>query len=354
MNTRLLAAAVITLVATTACDPFSLMPGLFSQPTPTAQLPTATPDPVAADCSQLNLTPEECANMGTHQYYVAIQSINRAPSTYYGCDIQPETYSGATTIAFRPDHTLEPGAMGESWVYSAGKPFPKIGTNVYEITTTQTDKRGQHTVHTDTITFAADGFIHDMSIKDIDYSLFHIDCTHRSTFTFLDASQPTAQAAPGEPELTEAARPKPQAPTADFGFRFESAPCFTDVLDTFQGTFTKDLMAGRLVTIPLRLSSEQMKAVYAKMMEINFFDYPGVFAIPTPASGLMTIQTPAERYHILVKSGGTTKTLDWKDEIVAPKSREADNLRALFEMIESMISASPEYKQLPERNGGCA
>jgi hypothetical protein len=147
----------------------------------------------------------------------------------------------------------------------------------------------------------------------------------------------------------------PPEPGSDFGFRLESGACFTDVLDTFKGTFTKDLISDPPITIPLRLSGAQMQAVYAKMMEIAFFDYPDVFAIPTPRFNQpWLIQTPAERYHIVVRSGGTTKTLDWKDEIVKPSSLEADNLRALFKMIEAMISGSPEYKQLPARSGGCA
>ena len=141
---------------------------------------------------------------------------------------------------------------------------------------------------------------------------------------------------------------KPQGTGQDFGFRFESGACFTDVLDTFEGTFTKDLIYDPPVTIPLRLSDQQMKAVYRKMIEIDFFGYPDVFAIPTPTFNQpWHIQTPAERYHIVVRSGGTTKTLDWKDEIVEPSSHEANNLRALFMMIDGIITASPEYRQLP-------
>lgn len=156
-------------------------------------------------------------------------------------------------------------------------------------------------------------------------------------------------------ESTAKAEPQaPGAPESDFGFRFERGACFSDVLDTFEGTFTKDLVPDPPVTIPLRMSSEQMQAVYAKMVEMDFFGYPAVFAIATPTSGLMTIQTPAERYRIVVTSGGASKTLEWVDEIVDPTSREADDLRALFDMIEGMITASPQYQQLPERSGGCA
>ena len=143
-------------------------------------------------------------------------------------------------------------------------------------------------------------------------------------------------------------------PEQDFGFRFEFGSCFTDVLDTFDGTFTKDLIFDPAVTIPFRLSDEQMMAVYGKMIEIDFFGYPDVFVIPTPRSGPLGIQTPAERYHIVVRNGGMSKALDWIDEIREPWSREAENLSSLFDMIKEMISVSPEYRQLPERNGGCA
>ena len=136
---------------------------------------------------------------------------------------------------------------------------------------------------------------------------------------------------------------------------FEFGACFTDALDTFNGTFTKDLLFDAAITIPFRLSPGQMTAIYGKMIEINFFDYPAAFSVPTPMfDQTWVIQMPAERFHIVVRNGNASKTLDWIDAIREPESREAQKLRALFEMMMEMISARPEYRHLPERNGACA
>jgi hypothetical protein len=159
--------------------------------------------------------------------------------------------------------------------------------------------------------------------------------------------QRTAEPEPKVPQ--RAAGPEP-----NFGFRLESGACYTDVLDTFNGTLTKDLISEPAFTIPFHLPHEQMIAVFEKMVQIGFFDYPAIFSIPTPRfNQAWVIQTPAERYHILVRNGTASKTLDWIDEIREPDSREAQNLRALFEIITDMISSSPEYQHLPARNGGC-
>lgn len=148
----------------------------------------------------------------------------------------------------------------------------------------------------------------------------------------------------------------PPEPGPDFGFRFEDLSRYNDVLDTFDETFTTlvDYDPPQSVTISLGLSDQQMRAVYGKMIEIDFFSYPEIFAIPTPSSGVTVWQTPAAHYHIMVKNRGMEKTLDWVDEIRGLKSHKADQLRSLFQMIEEMVSASPEYRQLPERWFGCA
>ena len=148
------------------------------------------------------------------------------------------------------------------------------------------------------------------------------------------------------PKLTE----HPSLPEQNFAFRFEFGACYTDILDTFNGTFTKDLIFDPAITIPFQLSNEQMISVYQEMIEIDFFDYPDVFSIPNRTA----FQTPAERYHIVVRNGNISKTLDWTDEVIEPVTSEADNLRNLFQIIMEMISASPEYKKLPEPKGGCA
>jgi hypothetical protein len=346
---------ILLAVGISACNPIDINNGPTLTESPPTEVIPPTVDPVAADCARLQLTPEECANLGTHVYQVSIQAINAVPSSYLPCTVEDiETSSSQTrtiTIAFGPDGSLEVKGTNKWWLHADGH-FPQVSINTFERHSTDPSHPASTAVHSDTFVLNTQGFIHDNVLRQT--GALPLDCTLHYVYA-LGKSLPLAtQTVSEQMEATESAKSKPQVTGQDFGFRVESGACYTDVLDTFEGTFTKDLIADPPISIPLRLSSNQMQDVYAKMLAIDFFGYPKIFAIPTPTFGLMTLQMPAEKYHILVRSDGITKTLDWKDEIVEPSSPEADNLRDLFKMIEAMIWASPEYQQLPERNGGCA
>ena len=83
----------------------------------------------------------------------------------------------------------------------------------------------------------------------------------------------------------------------DFGFVFKDMSCFDEVLDTFEGTYRKQIQSRppEYVTVSMPLSDEQMQTIFDKMIEINFFGYPDVFAIPVPPDGSF-ISAPASSY----------------------------------------------------------
>ena len=143
--------------------------------------------------------------------------------------------------------------------------------------------------------------------------------------------------------------PNSKYPETNFAFRFEFGSCDNDVLDTFAGTFTKDMIVEPAITIPLELSEEQMVAIYQKMEQIDFFDYPAVFTIPKPEG----MQSPAMQYYIEVRNGNVTKTVRWDGEYFSKSDRQANNLEDLFYMIMKMIWEHPDYLQLPELKAGC-
>jgi hypothetical protein len=145
----------------------------------------------------------------------------------------------------------------------------------------------------------------------------------------------------------------PQVPASNFGFTFEFGSCNVDVLDTFGGTFTRDMMVENDITVPLALTDAQMRTIYRMMVEIGFFDYPAVFAIPTPKNEAIGIATPAMAFKITVINGDITKTLSWKDEIIDPTTPEADKLRTLLWLIIGMIQENPVYQELPDPTVVC-
>lgn len=148
--------------------------------------------------------------------------------------------------------------------------------------------------------------------------------------------------------------PYPAEQQSNFAVRFEYGSCTTDILDTFNDTYTRDMIVEPDVTIPLSVSDSEMATIYQKMVEIGLFNYPEVFAIPTPKRGIVGIVTPATQYRITVRNGDLTKSLSWLDEIIDPKMPEADKLRELFQLIIKIIEEQPDFKKLPERKAGCA
>ena len=138
---------------------------------------------------------------------------------------------------------------------------------------------------------------------------------------------------------------------SDFNFIFKYGVTGRNTLDTFQGTFTKDMVMDAPVTIELTLSGEEMDSIYQKMVEIDFFNYPDKFSVSVPAGELKTEVTPYSTYFFRVTYGSQTKELLWHDKITNPDEK-AGKLRELINFIRNIIESREEYKQLPEASGG--
>jgi hypothetical protein len=64
-----------------------------------------------------------------------------------------------------------------------------------------------------------------------------------------------------------------------FNFIFKYGVTGRNTLDTFQGTFTKDMIMDAAITIDLTLTAEEMDSVYQKMLGIDLFSYPDKFSV---------------------------------------------------------------------------
>lgn len=180
-------------------------------------------------------------------------------------------------------------------------------------------------------------------------SLFCMDSVKIKKMVFIILCSAYLMAACASPSPNDyGASPEP-----NFAFTFEYGSCNNDILDTFKGTFTKDMIIDPAVTIPFQLTQNQITEIYQKMVEIDLWDYPDVFAIKTPRRGVVGIVTPAMSYRITVRNGEMTKTIFWFDEITDPTTLEAERLRSLFSMMIDMVQNSPEYKKLPVPDAGC-
>jgi hypothetical protein len=142
-------------------------------------------------------------------------------------------------------------------------------------------------------------------------------------------------------------------PESNFGFVFEFGPCNVDKLDTFAGEFTQDRVVEPPITIPLKLTDEQMGMIYEVMVAIRIESYPEEYKIKKPLIGDFVHIAPSYYYSIQVVNGGFESSTRWVDDVVQPASEKADRLRDFFHLIIGMIKSHPNYEQLPETEFGC-
>jgi hypothetical protein len=133
-----------------------------------------------------------------------------------------------------------------------------------------------------------------------------------------------------------------------FNLKFSYGVNARNVLNTFQDTYTKDLIMDGTTTISFTLPDSQLQRISSKMSEINFFNYPDTFVVPT--GDTVGIVTPHSTYIFHVVNNSEVKDLYWSDSIIIQK-RAAVKLRELITLIEDIISFNPKYSQLPLARG---
>jgi hypothetical protein len=143
----------------------------------------------------------------------------------------------------------------------------------------------------------------------------------------------------------------PPAETSSFNLIFKYGVTARNELNTFEGTYTKDMVMDPSITINLSLTEAELDRIYQKMLEIDFFDYPDEFSVPVEEGGLVTIRTPYSSYYFKVEYDSTVKELRWEDEIMNPNDK-ANELRELIQLIRDIVESKEEYKELPKPTSG--
>ena len=114
-------------------------------------------------------------------------------------------------------------------------------------------------------------------------------------------------------------------------------------LNTFHGTFTKDLIIDGTVTARMIISQEELKQIQRKL--VDFFNYPETF----PLKEHLTM--PDYSYYLRVQNSTTVKEVTWSENSEIDSSTEA-HLDQLADFLINMIVEKPEYKRLPPATGG--
>jgi hypothetical protein len=132
----------------------------------------------------------------------------------------------------------------------------------------------------------------------------------------------------------------------DFNFVFNYGVGAKNQLDTSKGQYTKDMVIEPSITASLKLTNEEMNKIYEEMKKINILTYPDNFS---PKTNMM--QTPFYTYSIKIIADGREKNIFWEDQYAA-KTKDAVQLRKLFNKIIEILINKDEFKKLPGAKGG--
>lgn len=163
----------------------------------------------------------------------------------------------------------------------------------------------------------------------------------------------TSQVTPSPISNTPTMKPSPSAsPMIQLNLVFKYGVGSKNILDTNTNTFTKDLVIKDSVTTSLKLTLEEKSTILNKIKEINFSNYPNKFAIPPDSvSRMITKTAPFTTYYFKVDINGQSKEVTW-DYQDPGNNKEANDLLSLINLITSIIESKPEYKSLPQAQGG--
>ena len=124
-----------------------------------------------------------------------------------------------------------------------------------------------------------------------------------------------------------------------------------NVLDTIQGTFTKDMVLASPLTVPFTLDSHDIASIAGRLVAIDFWSYPSRY--DSQGDG-PRFEPPAGMQNTAVLTVVTdrgSKTVAWSGGYYASDSR-ARALRELAGSIIRLIESQPDYKRLPQPEGG--
>lgn len=156
-----------------------------------------------------------------------------------------------------------------------------------------------------------------------------------------------------ETASTTVTAPKlPAIQPADFGFVADYGAYGKNQLDTFQDTFTKDIISQTRPnpTVELRLSAEDMATLYQDLRAMDILAYPEYLDPSNTGKTGVTASTPTT-YRLVLRAGGFEKRIDWVHGEI-PRTDQARAFQAWFDKLSRMIMATPEFRGLPPLEGG--
>lgn len=131
---------------------------------------------------------------------------------------------------------------------------------------------------------------------------------------------------------------------ADFDFIFKYGVGAKNELNTFNQTYTKDMIIDPSVTIGFKLADSELANIRQKIADLKLFDKDG-----KPITGeIGMMRTPCDSYYLKVQNDSAQKELSWDN----CQEKISDKLQQFTDYIIPIIESKDEYKKLPPSKGG--
>jgi hypothetical protein len=137
----------------------------------------------------------------------------------------------------------------------------------------------------------------------------------------------------------------PLYPRRDFNILLKYGVGAKNELNTFDSTYTKDMIAWVPITIRLYLSDAELKQIRQQVTDMNLFSYPESF--PPNTGGV----APQSDYYLKIQDGKKTKEISWNINSQIDADMQ-NSLQSLVRNVTDMVYGKWQYKILPPPIGG--
>jgi hypothetical protein len=137
----------------------------------------------------------------------------------------------------------------------------------------------------------------------------------------------------------------PQHDPQDVRIQFQYG--FRNMVDTFNGTLTKDLALDGTISTSFWLTKTEQKVLMAELQQEDFFHLPDTL-LSTP--GVSIYPDPSPDF-LRVAANGEDKTVVWFHPVDVTDPH-GQTIQRLSEAVRAIIEATSEYKELPAARGG--
>jgi len=137
----------------------------------------------------------------------------------------------------------------------------------------------------------------------------------------------------------------PQHDPQDVRIQFQHG--FRNMVDTFNGTLTKDLALDGTISIPFWLTKAEQEALMTELQQEHFFNLPDtLYAIPG-----MTVSPDPGPGFLRVTVDGVDKSVVWFHPVDVTQP-DGQTIQRVSGAVRALIEATSEYKELPAARGG--